>query len=126
MRFAALLALAVASHAAVRRVEILDRTPILENYERITGRVHFGADPKLPANRIVRDLEFAPVNARGEVEFVAEFSLLRPRDPAKSNGSVLFEVSNRGGKGMLGRFNFTQPGEFGDGYALQQGYTLAW
>ena len=126
MRFAALLLLSVVAHAAVRRVEILDRAPIANNYERLTGRVYFGADPKLPANRIVRDLEFAPVNARGEVEFSAEFYLLRPRDAAKSNGTVLFEVSNRGGKGMLSRFNFSQPGEFGDGYAMQQGYTLAW
>ena len=126
MRFAALLALAVASHAAVRRVEVLDRTPVANNYERITGRVHFGADPRLPANRIIRDLEFAPVDSRGEVEFSAEFYLLRPRDAAKSNGTVLFEVSNRGGKAMLSRFNFTQPGEFGDGYAMQQGYTIAW
>ena len=27
---------------------------------------------------------------------------------------------------MLSRFNFSQPGEFGDGYAMDQGYTLAW
>src|SRR5436305_161239 len=126
MRFAAFLAIALASHAAVRRVEIVDRAPITHNYERLTGRVYFGADPPLPANRIVRDLEFAPVNARGEVEFSAEFYLLRPLDAAKSNGTVLFEVSNRGGKGMLSRFNFSQSGEFGDGYTMQQGYTLAW
>ncbi len=126
MRFAAFLALTLASHAAVRRVEILERTPVANQYERITGRVYFGADPKLPANRIVRDLEFAPVNARGDVEFSAEFSLLRPQDPAHANGTVLFEVSNRGGKGMLSRFNFSQPGEFGDGYVMQQGFTLAW
>src|SRR3954467_15426249 len=109
MRFAALLALTIASHAAVRRVEILDRPPIAHNYERLTGRVYFGADPKLPANRIVRDLEFAPVNSRGDVEFSAEFSLLRPVDPAKANGTVLFEVSNRGGKAILSRFNFAPP-----------------
>src|SRR4051794_9292371 len=126
MRFAAFLALAVASHAAVRRVEVADRTPISHNYERITGRVYFGADPKPPANRLVRDLEFAPVNSRGEVEFSAEFSLLRPRDAAKSNGTVLFEVSNRGGKGMLSRFNFSHSGEFGEGYTWQQGSPPAW
>jgi hypothetical protein len=126
MRFAAVLVLALSSQAAVRRVEVIDRAPVAHNYERITGRVYFGADPKLPANRIVRDLEFAPVNPTGEVEFSAEFHLLRPVDPAKSNGTVLFEVSNRGGRGMLGRFNFGDRGEFGDGYAQKQGYTLAW
>src|SRR3954471_17531527 len=118
MRLAALLALALCASAAGRRVEVTERIPIANNYERISGRVYFGADPKLPANRIVRDLEFAPLNSKGEVEFTAEFSLMRPVDPAKSNGTVLFEVSNRGGKGMLSRF--TEP------YVTKQGFTLAW
>lgn len=127
MRIAALFAaVALCAPAAVRRVEVTERTPIANNYERVSGRVYFGADPKLAVNRIVRDLERAPVNARGEVEFSAEFTLLRPADPAKSNGTVVFEVSNRGNKGMLNRFNFSQPGEFGDGYTMRQGYTLAW
>src|SRR5690242_14558970 len=98
--------LAAAAPAAVRRVEILQRTPAPMGYERIVGRVHFGANPKAAANRIVRDLEFAPVNAAGEVEFTSDLYMFRPVDPAKSNGTVLFEVSNRGNKGMLGRFSF--------------------
>src|SRR3954454_6205535 len=119
MRFAAFLIVAVAAHAAVRRVEILDRTPIVQNYERITGRVYFTADPKLPANRIVRDLENAPVNARGEVEFPPESSLLRPLDAARTSGTVLFEVPNRCARAMLARFNVTDHGEFGDGDVQQ-------
>jgi hypothetical protein len=119
MRIAALLAFAsLCAPAAVRRVEVTARTPVANNYEQISGRVYFGADPKLAANRIVRDIEYAPVNSRGEVEFSAEFSLMRPVDAAKSNGTVLFEVSNRGGKGMLSRF--TEP------YVTQHGFTLAW
>src|SRR3954462_2727114 len=117
MRFAALFALILTANAAVRRVEVVERVPVEHGYERLSGRVHFGVDPKLPANRIVRDLEYAPVNPRGEVEYSAEFYLLRPVDAARSNGTVLFEVSNRGGRGMLGWFNFTERGEFGDGYA---------
>jgi hypothetical protein len=126
MRFAAFFAVILAANAAVRRVEVVERVPVEHGYERLTGRVYFGADPKLAANRIVRDLESAPVNQRGEVEYAAEFYLLRPVDAAKSNGTVLFEVSNRGGRGMLSRFNFTERGEFGDGYAMKQGFTLAW
>jgi hypothetical protein len=118
MRLAALLALALCASAAVRRVEVTERTPIANNYERISGRVYFGADPKLPANRIVRDLEFAPINSKGEVEFTAEFTIQRPVDTSKSNGTVLFEVSNRGGKGMVSRF--TEP------YVTRNGFTLAW
>lgn len=118
MRFAALFAVVLCAHGAVRRVEVTSRTPIANRYEQIAGRVYFGADPKLAANRIVRDLEYAPVNGRGEVEFSAEFVLMRPVDRAKSNGTVLFEVSNRGGKAMLGRF--------AESYVTREGFTLAW
>ncbi len=128
-----LLLLAPAAGARVRKVEILERSPVAGGYERVVGRVHFGVDPKLAANRIVRDLEYAPVDAAGEVEFTADLFLLRPVDAARSNGTVLFEVSNRGGKGMLNRFDYARstpdpkaPEDFGDRWLLEQGYTLAW
>ena len=75
-----LLVLLSAAPAAVRSVEIVERTPVLDGqsfgksgaYERIVGRVHFGLNPKAAANKIIRDLEFAPVNANGEVECTAD------------------------------------------------------
>ena len=111
--------LASTASAAVRSIEFVERTPIDHGYERIVARVTFAVDPKLAANRIVRDLEFAATDARGDVEFTSDLYVLRPRDPAKSNGTALFEVSNRGGKGMLSRFN-------DDGWLYDQGYTLVW
>ncbi len=115
------------AHTAVRGIEIAERTPIVAGYERITGRVHFGLNPKLPANRIVRDLESAPLNAACEAECAADFYILQPQDASKGNGTILFEVSNRGGKGMLSRFNFARgASDFGDLWVLQQGYTLVW
>lgn len=84
-------------------------------------------NPKLAANRIVRDLDLARVNSAGEVESEADFYILQPSDPAKSNGTVLFEVSNRGSKAMLSRFNLARGGnDFGDEWVMKQGYTLAW
>jgi hypothetical protein len=113
--------------AAVRTIEIAERTPVAAGYERIAGRVHFGLDSKLPANRLVRDLEFAPLNTAGEVECAADFYILQPRDALKANGTILFEVSNRGGKGMLSRFDFARGGnDFGDQWVFAQGYTLVW
>jgi len=38
------------------------------------------------------------------VEFSADVYVLKPRDPAKGNGTILLEVPNRGGKGMLNAF----------------------
>jgi hypothetical protein len=115
------------SPAAVRSLEVTSRTPIVAGYERIAGSVHFGLNPHLPANQIVRDLEFAALNSAGEAECAADFEILQPVDASKGNGTILFEVSNRGGKGMLSRFDLAGGGnEFGDQWVLQQGYTLVW
>ena len=127
-RYVCILALACVGSAAVRRVEITERTPVLHGaYERVVGRVRFGMNPKLAANRIVRDLDLAQLDANGEAESTADFYILQPADPAKANGTVLFEVSNRGGKGMLSRFNFARgASDFGDEWVMQQGFTLVW
>jgi hypothetical protein len=119
--------------ARVVRVEITSRTDIQEGkpfgsvgaYERIVGRVYFAADPANLHNRQIVDLDKAPRNAQGEVEFSADLYLLKPKDMAKGNQAVLFEVSNRGGRGILSLVN-GRDGEFGDGFLMRQGYTIAW
>ncbi len=137
-----LLLLASALSAAVSRVEIQERSPVLDGrdfgpagaYERVLARVHFEIDPKSPANREIRDLAFAPLNPRGLVEFSADLYLLKPVDPARANGTLLIEVPNRGGKGMLNRFQYAQSSldprtaaHFGeDPWLMRDGFTLAW
>jgi hypothetical protein len=60
-------------HAAVTKVDIASRTDLAtHNYETITGKIHFAVDPKLPANKIITDIELAPRNAQGLVEFSAD------------------------------------------------------
>jgi hypothetical protein len=102
-------------------------------YEKLRGTLHFAVDPKAPANRNVTDLELAASNAAGRVEFRADFFLLKPKDIARGNGALLFEVSNRGGKGilpMLSRASASldpgEPSELGDGFLLEQGFSLLW
>src|SRR6266508_6733381 len=73
-------------------------------YEKLVGKVDFGLDPDLPANRDIVDLTLAPRNARGEVEASADFYLLKPVDPRRGNGRLFYEVGNRGGKSMLVTF----------------------
>jgi hypothetical protein len=123
-----LLAIGSAASAAVRNVEIVERTSVLDGtYERIVGRAHFGMKPALAANRIVRDLDLAQLNTAGEAECAADFYILQPTNPARGNGTVLFEVSNRGGKGMLNRFTFARgANDFGDQWVMKQGFTLVW
>ena len=50
-------------------------------YEKLVGKVDFALDPALPQNRGIVDLALAPRNARGLVEFSADFYLLKPVDP---------------------------------------------
>jgi Alpha/beta hydrolase domain len=136
-----LIVLCSASSAAVVRIDVRERTPVLDGkpfgaagaYERIKGRIHFEVDPKLTPNRIISDIDLGPQNARGRVAFSSDFYLLAPVDASRSNGTLLFEVSNRGRKGMLGMFNLAtgsldpkSEAEFGDGFLFQQGFTLAW
>ena len=46
-----------------------------------------------PSHQIA-ELDRAPVNAQGKVEFSSDFYILRPRDAARSNGVALVEVYN--------------------------------
>ena len=102
-------------------------------YERIAGRIHYAVAPDNPANRIVTDIDYAPTDAAGRVEFSADFVLIKPRDIEAGNGAVFFEVANRGRIGALSRFNRAEGSQdplaaeqFGDGFLLRQGYTLLW
>jgi len=130
--------LASSATARVDRVEILSRADVQDGkpfggigaYERITGRVYFKVNPANLHNRQIVDLDKAERDSAGEVEFSADLYLLKPKDMKRGNGSVLFEVSNRGGKGILRLVNGgipTDPAqEFGDGFLMRQGYTIAW
>ncbi|HLJ16456.1 MAG TPA: alpha/beta hydrolase domain-containing protein [Bryobacteraceae bacterium] len=140
---ALLLAVLVASTSfgAVTGITVVGRSDVMDGascgsagpYERIVGKAHFAVDPKLPANRIITDIDYAPRNARGMVEFSADIYVLKPRDPAKGNGTALLEISNRGHKGLLTMFDLApasgdprSAAEFGDKFLLDQGYTLVW
>jgi len=140
---AALLSVALISPAwaDVTRVAIASRTVVANGlwfgaagpYEKITGTVFFELDPNDPRDRAIADLDLAPRNARGRVEFSSDLFILAPQDPARASGSVLFEVSNRGGKGLLTTFNRATgsndpmlPEHFGDGLLMRNGFTLVW
>ncbi|HUA83556.1 MAG TPA: alpha/beta hydrolase domain-containing protein [Bryobacteraceae bacterium] len=118
---------AILAHAAVLRVEITHRADYPQgNYEEIAGKIYFAVDPNLPANKIIVDVDRAPRDAKGLVEFSADLYVLQPKDPKKSNGTALFEVSNRGGKGLMSTFDFTRGNDPGDSFLFDSGYTLVW
>jgi hypothetical protein len=132
---------ASAAQAALVKLDIKERSDILEGksfgstgaYERVIGRAYFAIDPKLAANHAITDIALARTNQDGMVEFSCDIFMLRPRDAAKGNGTVLYEVANRSAKRLLQTFNLAtdsrdprKPEEFGDGLLMERGYTLLW
>ncbi len=116
-------------HAAVTRVELVERTdyangrefPKVGIYEQIRAKAYFEVDPNLPQNKIIVDLGLAARNARGMVEFSADVVVLKPTDTSRGNGTILFEVSNRGGRGAFNQFHRAT-----DQFLMEQGFTVAW
>ncbi len=125
-RFSLLLIASSLAYAGVTRVEVTQKTDMPNGYEQVTGKAYFAVDPKLPANRIIVDLDRAPKNAKGLVEFSADVVVMHPKDASKSNGTALLEISNRGGKGMVGMFDMSGRGDDGDPLLFESGYTLVW
>jgi hypothetical protein len=131
----------VSARAEVVRIEVKSRADVLSGktfgkagaYEKLAGKIYFAVDPGNSANRIITDIDKAPKNASGKVEFSSDFYLIKPKDESRGNGTVLYEVSNRGNKGLLGFFNLGTNSldpetarDFGDGFLMDQGFTVLW
>ena len=100
-------------------------------YERLAGRIYYAVDPSNPANRVIADIDYAPTNAAGRVEFSADFYLLKPVDADAGNGTVFVDVMNRGRKRALGYFNLTDAvlepqteADLGDGFLMHEGFSV--
>ena len=100
-------------------------------YERLSGKAHFAIDPDEDGLPYIVDLDLAPRNAEGMVEFAATVDIIKPVDLGKGNRRILYEFSNRGNRGLMG-FNYGRgtdmaaPEYAGDGFLMRQGYTLIW
>jgi hypothetical protein len=67
-------------------------------YETIAGRVFGEIDPLDHRHRIINDIDLAPKNSRGNVEYEATFFLVKPIDMSKASGLLWQDVPNRGGR----------------------------
>jgi hypothetical protein len=103
-------------------------------YERVIGRAKGEVDPRDPANKSIALIDKAPLNANGKVEYATDIFILRPKDPARGNGRILYEVNNRGRKMLFGNIADGPQGvndpktmaDVGNGFPLRQGYTIVW
>src|SRR5215475_9842127 len=126
-----ILGCAVNVEARVTRIVIEQRqSPAYEGrsfgavgqYEILVGKAYGELDPKDSHNTIITDLQFAPRNARGMVEYMATFTLVKPLDLAKANGALLFAVPNRGNR--ISALAFGVAGESGEEFFLKRGYVI--
>lgn len=134
------------AQARITGVEIASVEPFADGaefgaagaYERVIGTARGELDPADPANAGIVDIALAPRNARGMVEYRTDLFILRPKDAARGNGTLLFEVLNRGRKFL---FNWVldapaqavqavndpkSAADAGTGLVLRRGYTIVW
>lgn len=108
-------------------------------YEKISGAAHYAIDAESPSARTIVDIDLVPRGADGVIHFSGDFCILRPKDPTKGNGRLVFEVLNRGNKKLFrdlmdariapdgsGGNDPTSEADIGNAFLLRQGYTIAW
>ncbi len=101
----ALLAITSAADARVTKIVIDEKVSPAFNgasfgdvgrYETLVGRAYGELDPADPRNSLIQDIKLAPRNARGMVEYMATFQLVKPIDISKASRLMWHDVPNRG------------------------------
>ena len=130
-------ALATPADARVVRIEVERTTPYAGGkefgdagrFERLDGTVYMEVDPDDPLNSVIVNLDRAPRNERGMVEFSAPFFIIKPVDMARGNRKLLYGINNRGNAIELPFQTFPSlpagaDPESGDGLFFRLGYTF--
>ena len=108
-------------------------------YEKLRLRAFGEVDPGDPRNRVIADIELAPRNARGMVEYAMDVVILKPVTLINGNRRLLHYMNNRGNLdspffpsiGILSVFNDgsggndpTTAAHAGNGFLMREGYTI--
>src|SRR5437763_6345865 len=127
-------------------ISVTDIAPFADGYElgaagayvRIKGVARGTLDPGAPANAGIVDLDTAPRNAKGVVEYATDFDILRPEDMRRGSGILVYDVPNRGSKRIFNLLDDVPANDAartndpktrddaGLGFCLGRGYSLVW
>jgi hypothetical protein len=122
------------------RIELSSKTPFAGGvsfghagpYERLTGKASIAIDPDERDRPFICDLDLAPRNAQGLVEFQAVLDIVKPVDLSRGNRRLLLDFSNRGNRGAFTRLNdgggadLSRQSYAGNGFLNRLGYTVVW
>jgi hypothetical protein len=105
------------SEARVTRFVVEERVPFAPGvqwgtsglYERLKGIAYMEVDPRDPLNAIIVNLDKAPRNARGLVEFSSPFLILKPVVMSRGNRKIWYGINNRGNCIEPSRYAFPIP-----------------
>jgi hypothetical protein len=65
-------------------------------YEIVRGFFSSELDPDDPRNQLITDLQYAPRNDNGRVDYSATFAIAKPVDMRHASGVLIYDVPNRG------------------------------
>ena len=130
-----------AARPGIRRIEIdpaRSESPTFEGrsfgsagqYEKLRGTAYGELDPTDPRNAVITDLDLAPVNERGMVEYSTDIFILKPINLELGNRRVVLDFNNRGGmrvgllNGARAINNPTTAADAGTGFVFDMGYAV--
>ena len=99
-------------------------------YEKLRGAAYGELDPKDPRNAVITDIELAPVNQRGMVEYSTDIFILKPVNLEQGNRRVILDFNNRGQmrvgllNGARAINNPTSSEDAGTGFVMEMGYAV--
>lgn len=99
-------------------------------YEKLRGKAYGEVDPTDPHNAVITDIELAPRNANGKVDYSMDIVILKPVDLRRGNHKVFLDMNNRGNMRVL-RLNDvaltnnpTTAADAGSGFIMNLGYSV--
>ncbi|MGH7771403.1 MAG: alpha/beta hydrolase domain-containing protein, partial [Candidatus Binatia bacterium] len=129
------------THSMITKIVIEKREPFANGYEfpvtgayeKLVGKAYGEVDPKNPLNKVLVNLDKAPRNQKGRVEYWTDIYILKPVDMSRGNGKIFYDAPNRGSKRILMFLNdapeSNDPSTLehaGNAFLMRQGYTIVW
>ncbi|MBI4484166.1 MAG: hypothetical protein HY652_14925 [Acidobacteria bacterium] len=129
------------AHARITKIVIEKKEPFANGhefpvtgaYEKLIGKAYGAVHPENPLNKMIVNLNKAPRNQKGRVEYWTDIYILKPVDMKRGNGKIFYDAPNRGSKRILMFLNDApernDPNSLqdaGNGFLMRQGYTIVW